>query len=170
VRIVTVDSKHYAPLVRFLRGLDKGTTHAYTHFGYVVRNPAESARRIIEAIHDGQMLGYALVHEHRILGFGHLDLFAKKEKKHVVKLGLVLHQRYQGKGLGKRLLDSMITAATKMGIEKVWLATYADNTRALQLYLSRGFAVEGIFRKEEKTDGRYRDVISMALFLKPGCD
>jgi RimJ/RimL family protein N-acetyltransferase len=26
--------------------------------------------------------------------------------------------------------------------------------------------VEGVFRKEEKVRGRYRDVISMALFLK----
>jgi RimJ/RimL family protein N-acetyltransferase len=62
----------------------------------------------------------------------------------------------------------MIADAKDKGVEKIWLATYSDNPRALELYRSRGFVVEGIFRKEEKVGRRYRDVVSMALFTGVG--
>jgi ribosomal protein S18 acetylase RimI-like enzyme len=60
----------------------------------------------------------------------------------------------------------MIADAKRMGKEKIWLASYKDNARAFELYRSRRFRVEGLFRKEEKMGKKYRDVISMALFLK----
>jgi len=165
VKIVRLSSNHRSALASFLKQLDRRTTHDYTHFGYRIGKPTETADRILKGITGGEMLGYALLDKKRILGFGHLDFFSRKEKEHVVKLGIVLHQRYQGKGFGKKLLDSMIADAARMGIEKIWLATYADNPRSLDLYRSRGFIVEGVFRREEKVHGRYRDVMSMALFL-----
>jgi RimJ/RimL family protein N-acetyltransferase len=166
VRIVKLSKNHRLALEEFLSTLDSRTTYDYTRFGYRIKSPSETAVKILDEIAIGNSVGYVIIDNKRILGFGHLDFFSKKEKRHVVKLGIILQQRQQGKGLGCRLLDSMIVDATKREIEKIWLATYADNQRAFRLYLSRGFGVEGVFRKEEKARGRYRDVISMALFLK----
>ena len=166
MKIVKLSKNHHSALEEFLGELDTRATYDYTHFGYRVNDPSKTANKIYDEVAKGASVGYVILDKKKIVGFGHLDLFSKKEKRHVVKLGIILHQRYQGRGLGRRLLDSMIADARRMGIEKIWLATYADNRRALELYLSRGFGVEGIFRKEEKVRGRYRDVISMALFLK----
>lgn len=166
MRIARLSKNHRPALARFFSELDSRTTYDYTHFGYRIDKPSETTDKIYDEIAIGNCAGRVILDNKRVLGFGHLDFFSKKEKRHVVRLGIILHRRYQGKGLGGKLLDSMVADATKRGIEKIWLATYADNPRALRLYLSRGFAVEGVFRKEEKVRGRYRDVISMALFLK----
>jgi ribosomal protein S18 acetylase RimI-like enzyme len=165
LRIAKLATRHRSALSVFLRQLDSKTTHDYTHFGYEIEKPADTTDNILEEIAHGRTVGYVLLDGNTILGLGHLDFFPKKEKRHVVRLGIVIHQRCQGRGLGRRLLDSMIEDATRMGIKKIWVATYADNRRALELYRSRGFLVEGVFRKEEKVQGRYRDVISMALFV-----
>jgi RimJ/RimL family protein N-acetyltransferase len=166
VRIARLSKNHRSALEEFLGQLDSPSTYDYTHFGYRIDNPVETADKIYRENAAGNCVGYVILDKKRILGFGHLDFFSKREKRHVVKLGIILHHRHQGKGLGRRLLDSIIADAKRRGIEKIWLATYADNHRALQLYLTGGFVVEGVFRKEEKVRGRYRDVISMALFLK----
>lgn len=156
---------HRRSFERFTGELDRATTYQYSHFGYRI-DAREAANRIFKEVKKGRSIAYVLLDGERIVGFGHLDRFLKKEKRHVVRLGIVLHQKYQSKGLGKELLDYMVDQATKMGIEKIWLATYADNRRALELYRSLGFVTEGVFRKEEKIGDHYRDIISMALFLK----
>jgi L-amino acid N-acyltransferase YncA len=166
VRIVKLSTKYRSAFEVFLSKLDGQTTYDYTHFGYRIENPAKTADIVLSDIAAGSSIGYVILDKKGILGYGHLDSFARREKRHVVKLGIVLHQNYQDRGLGSKLLRFMIADATKMGIEKIWLATYADNQRALELYLSKGFIVEGVFRKEEKVRRRYRDIISMALFLR----
>jgi ribosomal protein S18 acetylase RimI-like enzyme len=150
--------------VRFFNELDKATLHNYSHFGYATDGRKASAS-IFRDLRCKRLAGYVLLVDGTIVGFGHLDFFPKKEKRHVVRLGIVLHPRYQGKGFGRPLLDYMIADAKRMGKEKIWLASYKDNPRAFELYRNRGFCVEGVFRKEEKVGEKYRDVISMALFL-----
>lgn len=164
-RIVRLTTRHRRALSRFLKELDRRTTHDYTHFGYRIEKPLGAADKLLKEIAQERTLGYVLLDRRIILGLGHLDFFSKKEKRHVVRLGIVIHQRYQCRGLGSKLLDFMIEDATKRGLEKIWLATYADNQHAFGLYRSRGFVVEGVYHKEEKVQGRYRDIISMALFL-----
>jgi RimJ/RimL family protein N-acetyltransferase len=166
LKIVRLGSHHRLALAKFLKELDSRTTYYYTHLGYKISKPAEEADKILQGIADGRTLGYILLRKKEIIGFGHFDLFPRKEKEHVAKLGIVMHRRYQSRGLGKKLLDQMIAHAKMIGIEKIWLATYADNPRSIELYSSRGFLVEGVFQKEEKVHGRYRNVMSMALFLK----
>lgn len=158
---------HRAAFERFVASWDQPTTYNYTRFGYRV-NQRHVAPIVFADMAKRKMRGHVLLDDERIIGFGHLDLFAKEEKRHIAKLGIVLDPTYVGRGLGGKLLDFMIADAKKMGFEKVWLSTYSDNPRATRLYRSRGFVVEGVFRREEKVGNRYRDVISMALFIRPG--
>lgn len=167
MRIEKLRTDHRYALTRFFSELDKTTSHHYTHFGYAVNERAATGM-VFRDLRDKKLSGYVLLVDGRVVGFGHLDSFPKKEKQHVVRLGIVLHPKYQGKGFGKRLLDYMIADAKRKGKEKVWLASYKDNPRATRLYKSRGFQVEGVFRREEKMGRKYRDVISMALFLRKG--
>ena len=50
-----------------------------------------------------------------------------------------------------------------------WL-WHASNEPAIKLYEKLGFAVEGLHRRARKLDGRYDDVISMALLFEPKLD
>jgi len=164
MKVHKLQKRHKSNLKKFLSELDKATTHDYTHFGYSL-DPAKASKSVFRELKKKELRGYVLVEGQRIIGFGHLNFFSVKQKRHVVRLGIVLHPVYQGKGLGKILLDYMISDANRLGKEKIWLATYSDNPRALELYRGRGFTIEGVFRKEEKVNGKYRDVLSLALFL-----
>ena len=51
-----------------------------------------------------------------------------------------------------------------MGIHKVFLRVFADNKRAVNSYKKIGFVEEGYSKDEVYIDGKYRDMIFMAIF------
>jgi ribosomal-protein-alanine N-acetyltransferase len=58
-------------------------------------------------------------------------------------LTLAVHREKQNRGLGRTLLDQTIAAAATHGATKMFLEVAADNTPAICLYTSSGFATVG---------------------------
>lgn len=85
--------------------------------------------------------------------------------RHVGTLGMGILKEHRGQGIGRRLMETTIEAARKLGIEKIELTVYASNRNALRLYESLGFGVEGTKRKGRFVDGVYDDIVLMALHL-----
>lgn len=52
---------------------------------------------------------------------------------------LYLYQRYHGRRLGLRLLDTAVSYAASAGYERMYLDTIAHSTRAVALYQKAGF-------------------------------
>lgn len=77
-----------------------------------------------------------------------------------------VHPEHRGRGLGKRLASEAIRRAWEKGLEKVELDVYASNAKARALYERLGFVIEGVRRRSRKLDGRYDDLVQMALFRK----
>jgi len=68
------------------------------------------------------------------------------------------------KGLGSDALRIVIRLAfDKMNLNRLWLTTLVDNPRAVRCYEKCGFVREGLLRQESFVDGKYRDVLMMAL-------
>lgn len=86
--------------------------------------------------------------------------------RHCGTLGMGVSVAYRGKGIGRRLIEAAIDGARRNGLERVELTVYASNGPAISLYQKLGFKREGVKRKGRFVDGRYDDVIHMALFLK----
>jgi RimJ/RimL family protein N-acetyltransferase len=69
-----------------------------------------------------------------------------------------------GKGLGSDALRIVIRLAfDKMNLNRLWLTVLVDNPRAVRCYEKCGFLREGLLRQESYVDGKYRDVLLMAL-------
>ena len=69
-----------------------------------------------------------------------------------------------GKGLGSDALRIVIRLAFhRMNLNRLWLTTLADNSRAVRCYEKCGFVREGLLRQESFVDGKYRDVFMMGL-------
>ena len=84
----------------------------------------------------------------------------------VWSLGMCLISDARGRGLGSRLLDALLEAAHASAAHKVELGVYPRNGRAVALYASRGFVVEGLLRgHHRRADGELRDVLVMGLPL-----
>jgi RimJ/RimL family protein N-acetyltransferase len=73
-------------------------------------------------------------------------------------------KEFWGKGLGSDALRIVIRLAfDKMNLNRLWLSVLVDNPRAVRCYEKCGFVREGLLRQESYVDGKYRDVLLMAL-------
>jgi ribosomal protein S18 acetylase RimI-like enzyme len=57
----------------------------------------------------------------------------------VPSFGVMVDPRWHGRGVGSRLTDFAITAATELDCDRIRLSVYGRNERACAMYLRRGF-------------------------------
>jgi len=87
----------------------------------------------------------------------------KRKNSHTGEFGVSVHPEFQGIGIGRQLIITMLDWARKNStIEKVYLSVFATNNKAIELYRDLGFIEEGRHIKAVKqTDGMYVDVLQM---------
>ena len=103
--------------------------------------------------------------EERIIGRATLMHNLSPAAKHRAELGVVIHDDYQGKGIGSNLILFMLYVARSKGLKKVILDTFADNDRAIHVFEEAGFDIEGVFPAHYWFRGRFYDVVRMGLAL-----
>jgi putative acetyltransferase len=103
------------------------------------------------AVLDGEIVGMAGLH----VGSG--------RRRHTASLGMMVHDRFQGHGIGRRLLTALLDVAdTYLGLARVELEVFPDNQRAINLYEHLGFEREGCKRKAIFRRGEHHDSLMMA--------
>jgi ribosomal protein S18 acetylase RimI-like enzyme len=84
----------------------------------------------------------------------------------VLRLGMAILAEGRGRGGGRALLDAVETYARERGAHKIDLETWTDNARAIALYVSAGYVVEGMRRDHYlRRDGTLRSSLAMARFV-----
>lgn len=142
--------------------------------GYLVSQPTELetesfARRIRELSESSKGLYVvALGEDHGIVAHALLDPMGLRALSHIVRLTIVIHPSFEGKGVGKLLMERLVQWAKETeGVEKIELLVRSTNERAISLYKKFGFIEEGRLTKRIKiADGKYIDDISMGLLVK----
>jgi phosphinothricin acetyltransferase len=81
-----------------------------------------------------------------------------------VYTGVIEHSVYvdpaaRGRGIGRRLLDTLITSTEAAGIWTIQSGIFPENTASLALHEAAGFRVVGIRERIGQHHGRWRDVI-----------
>lgn len=96
--------------------------------------------------------------EGQIVAIGTMDTPTKVKFRHVTELGIVVQKFNQGSGIGKELMKRLTNwAREEPNLTKIRLYTRADNVRAVSLYLSLGFIVEGTLKNDTYWNGQYYD-------------
>ena len=96
---------------------------------------------------------------------GHLGFNISQNPRlsHTGWIGMMVDEAFQGRGAGGALLDAAIDLAENWcNVQRIELDVYVDNTRAIKLYSSRGFHVEGVARAAGLKGGVLVDVLRMA--------
>ena len=105
----------------------------------------------------------------KIIGMAGLTVAANPRRRHAADLGMMVHKDYQGQGVGKKLLETLVDLADNwLMLVRVELGVYTDNERAMNLYQKFGFEPEGIKRKDAARNGQYVDVLMMARIKGSG--
>jgi RimJ/RimL family protein N-acetyltransferase len=84
---------------------------------------------------------------------------------HCGVLGMGLLPRFRGRGLGTKLIARTLQASRAFGLTRVELTVRQDNANAIALYEKVGFVVEGVQRNGGLVDGRYENIIEMAILM-----
>ena len=103
------------------------------------------------AVLDGKVVGY--------VGYTHPTPLSTN--KHVYDINIAVHPNYQGKGVGRRLIGVVKEFASQNGIHKLSLRVLATNPKAIRLYESCGFQIQGRLVQEFLLKGTYVDDILM---------
>src|SRR5579863_9728728 len=83
--------------------------------------------------------------------------------QHVGDIALAVHDKFQGQGIGKMLMLTVIDLADNwLNLVRLELDVYTDNERALRLYKNFDFEIEGRKRLDAFRAGSYIDSYMMA--------
>lgn len=88
---------------------------------------------------------------------------SKKRLKHSAEFGISVKKKYWRMGIGKLLLEEIINICRENGIRKLNLKVIEGNERAMSLYKSFGFVIEGKITREQLIDGEFQDAHCMGL-------
>lgn len=108
---------------------------------------------VLVAERDGQVVGYA--------SYG--DWRAFEGYRHTVEHSVYVHKNGRGGGVGKALMQALITRASVSGIHVMIAGIEAENAASIRLHESLGFTVAGRFSEVGIKFGRWLDLVCMEL-------
>lgn len=119
---------------------------------FAKRNPEGSQ---VVAVVDGVVAGYLGFHAPTPL----------ETNQHVMEIDIAVDPGFQGRGIGKKLLEKYEHLAKDKGIHKISLRVLATNEGAIEFYKKCGFLEQGRLINEFKISGKYVDDILMYMLL-----
>lgn len=88
------------------------------------------------SVTDSHLCTLLLLSDDRPVAYGHLD--PEKEK---IWLGIAVADAFQGRGLGKKMMDLLIAKARGKKCSGLFLSVDKQNTTAISLYQRFGFTI-----------------------------
>jgi phosphinothricin acetyltransferase len=77
----------------------------------------------------------------------------------VVEHSVYVHSAARGRGIGRQLLDALITSTESAGIWTIQSGIFPENTASTALHQAAGFRVVGTRQRIGQHHGRWRDVL-----------
>jgi ribosomal protein S18 acetylase RimI-like enzyme len=136
----------------FLAQIDTPPLDRITEF--VINNIAKGHAQFV-AVENGDVVGFCDIMPSTRPGFEHSG-----------SLGMGVIKEWRHRGLGRALLDACIKKSLANGLTRIELEVYSDNAPAIALYRSLGFVEEGTKRHARFLDGKYQDLLLMALLFE----
>ncbi len=125
----------------------------------------EQTRAFVQFVADHSLSQVVAVANGLVVGWCDIVPKGPRGFSHVGALGMGVRREWRRQGVGERLLEECLALARAAGLEKIELEVFTDNEGAIRLYESRGFAREGVKLRARKLEGRYQDILLMALWL-----
>ncbi|MGI6126942.1 MAG: GNAT family N-acetyltransferase [Planifilum sp.] len=140
---------------------------------YLMLEPGEfrpslgEQRELLEryARSDGHLYLIAEV-DGEIVGILHFQPGKRNRNAHAGEFGMSVRKKFWGMSIGRLLLQFLLQWARQTGkIRKINLRVRVDNDRAIRLYRSLGFQVEGTITREFYIGGKFYDAHWMGIQL-----
>jgi len=161
IKIEPIDESH---IEAFHAALDI-VARERKYLSFVEAPSIEIVRKFVVGNISSNVVQVVALDDQRVVGWCDICPHSQVVHAHCGTLGIGVLPEYRGKGIGKKLILTALELAKNSGIERVDLSVYTTNVRAVNLYLSEGFLVEGTKKKAAKINGEYVDQYIMALIF-----
>ena len=133
------------------------------YLSFLEAPPLDQVRRfVLDRIAAGDP-GFVAIVRGEVVGWCDISRLDRLIHAHRGALGMGIVASHRRRGLGLRLINTVLAQARKVGFVRVELCVHADNARAIALYDKVGFVREGVQRDATRIDGQYGDTIMMAI-------
>ena len=141
---------------------------------FLTREPGEFAmsveeeQKFLTRKRDSEFSLFLIAEVHdEIVASCEIQINPKKRFCHKGDLGIAVQKAYWSMGIGRKMMNAVISWCRDRGLIKIELSVDTENQRALSLYTSLGFEIEGTIRKAKRlADGTTRDNYNMGLLLQ----
>lgn len=101
----------------------------------------------------------------KVVGMIGMNVSRSSRLRHSASIGIMVHADYQGKGIGTALFKKVIDLADNwLMLTRLELTVFVENKRAVKLYESLGFQIEGTRKYGAIRNGKYADEYLMARY------
>ena len=139
------------------------------YFRHYVKDPAVVEDWCQHLDYDRALPVLALSKE-RVVGSASLHFF-DGPKRHIGEIRLFLAKDYRKRGLGTKMIRSLIDLGRKQGLCILIAEVVADMGRVVKAFERLGFKAEVTLRDYfQFPDGEYSDVVLMCMSLRPQVD
>jgi RimJ/RimL family protein N-acetyltransferase len=122
---------------------------------------------ISESLRNAGQLSLVAEVNGEVVGFLEFVNGRRRRTQHSGTLSIFVQEGFREIGIGSALIRTLLRwARTVPLIEKVTLAVFSTNTRAIAAYEKLGFLVEGNCPRDMKINGEYVDSVLMYQFVK----
>jgi RimJ/RimL family protein N-acetyltransferase len=135
------------------------------YIGFTQAAPIEETRKSLIEDMDRGVIRLIALDGLKVVGWCHIRPDRWEGFTHAGWLGMGVLKQYRGQGIGSALLHQALAEARNRGLERVELSVFASNLTAIHLYEKFKFEIEGRKKRARKIDGRYDDLIIMALIF-----
>ena len=132
------------------------------YLAFLEAPPLDSTRAFVLDLIRRGCPQYVAVAEGEVVGWCDLTPKDRPVYAHAGVLGMGLLPPFRGRGVGTRLMTTVLAAARRARLHRVELTVSETNTSAIALYAKMGFEVEGRFRDAVEVEGVYENVLGMA--------
>lgn len=121
----------------------------------------------LKTVEKRNILFWAIVIKDNDSHIGNIKIDPISERNKTGEYGILIGDKISwGKGYAKEATQAILDYcfSEKVGLRKITLGVVADNISALNLYKKLGFEQEGLYKQHAYHDGKWCDVVRMAIF------
>jgi putative acetyltransferase len=101
----------------------------------------------------------------KVVGMIGMGINRNPRLRHSAGIGIMVHVDYQGNGIGTALFKKVIDLSDNwLKLVRLELGVFVENERAVKLYKSLGFQIEGMKKYAAIRNGKYADEYIMARY------
>lgn len=161
IRAVRIEDIEQISLIKSMKGVRENT------LGLLSNRISRMEKRISNLSNNEHFL-VAEMEENdskKIVGLLMLVVNTNPRTRHSGSVGIMIHTDYQRKGIGRALFNKLIDLADNwLMLIRLELEVFVDNEKAINLYKSLGFEIEGRKKYAAIKNGKYEDQYLMARY------